>query len=43
VNEPSLESAQDHWPLVYITLGILATFTSVTIVMWSVSLVIGIP
>jgi len=43
MSERSLESIESRRSLVFITLGILATFTSVTAVVWLLSLLISIP
>jgi hypothetical protein len=43
MSERSLRSDDEHWPLVEITFGVLATFTSVTIVLWLALIVISLP
>jgi hypothetical protein len=39
----SERSWEDHWPLVGISVSVLATFISVTILLWFLLLIVDIP
>jgi hypothetical protein len=43
VSEQSLEGMERHWPLVGISISVLATFISVTILLWFLLLIVEIP
>ena len=43
VSETDLQIIESHWPLVGIAFSALATFRSVTILLWLLLLVIDIP
>jgi hypothetical protein len=43
VSERSLESIERYWPLVGISVSILATFISVTVLLWFLLLIVDIP
>jgi len=43
VSDRNLEIIEDRWPLVGITFSVLATFTSATILLWLLLLIVDIP
>jgi hypothetical protein len=43
VSEQTTEYAKVYWPLVGISVGVAATFLSVTIVLWALLLIADIP
>jgi hypothetical protein len=42
MSEHSLESNDDHWPLVGVAFSVLATFTSVIMLLWLLSYILYI-
>jgi hypothetical protein len=43
VSEQTLEGMERYWPLVGISISVLATFISVTILLWFLLLIVDIP
>ncbi|HEY6621768.1 MAG TPA: hypothetical protein VIY68_19680 [Steroidobacteraceae bacterium] len=43
MSERTLERAESNWPLLHIAIAIIATFISVTMLLWLLTLVISFP